>query len=60
MGKLLRKVLILLSLSGLSFPTVFAQQAESDDATEASRSTREIEEITVIAEQSFYRLRVQI
>ncbi|HJN97134.1 MAG: hypothetical protein CMQ15_12140 [Gammaproteobacteria bacterium] len=60
MSKPLRTALILLPLACLSFPAVLAQQAESDDATEPSSTAREIEAITVIAEQTFFTLRVQI
>jgi len=55
-----RTALILLALASFSFPAVFAQQAESNDVADASTPAREIEEITVIAEQTFSTLRVQI
>lgn len=68
MSQLLRAILFPLVLSVMAFPTVLAQEiepptdsaAESSTTSEAESAARPLEQITVIGEQSFYSLRLEI
>lgn len=60
MNRVLRLVLLLFVVCELISPVVLAQETEPSQEAEPTTQTRPIEEITVVGEQTFYTLRLEI
>ncbi|MDP6736284.1 MAG: hypothetical protein QF732_07265 [Nitrospinaceae bacterium] len=60
MGRLVRVLLIVCSLTGATTTVVSAQESDSADTTNTTSTPRPIEEITVVGQPSLARLRLRV